>query len=140
MAELGNHDPSFSDLAQDQVPNRVTRYSFMALVAKLNGLAFFPKVAEFCDPALHAYCDSTVMTRAFFAPLCMSGTDKLIVITANPWNPIAEEYLAPRFPLSRSQLIQDQPEQSLKRLMSKTWMMEFTTSMLPRTMPNQWRS
>ncbi|MFN7343356.1 MAG: hypothetical protein ACK5TA_08475, partial [bacterium] len=61
-------------------------------------MAFFPKVAEFCDPALHAYCDSTVMTRAFFAPLCMSGTDKLIVITANPWNPIAEEYLAPRFP------------------------------------------
>lgn len=98
MAELGNHDPSFSDLAQDQVPNRVTRYSFMALVAKLNGLAFFPKVAEFCDPALHVYCDSTVMTRAYFAPLCMSGTDKLIVITANPWNPIAEEYLAPRFP------------------------------------------
>jgi type II secretory ATPase GspE/PulE/Tfp pilus assembly ATPase PilB-like protein len=98
MAELGNHDPSFAELSQDQVPNRVTRYSFMALVAKLNGLAFFPKVAEFCDPSLHVYCDATVMTRAFFAPLCLSGTDKLIVITANPWNPIAEEYLAPRFP------------------------------------------
>ncbi len=98
MAELAIHDPGFSDLAQDQVPNRVTRYSFMALIAKLNGLAFFPKVAEYCDPDLHVYCDSTVMTRAFFAPLCKSGNNKLIVITANPWNPVAEEYLAPRFP------------------------------------------
>lgn len=98
MAELANHDPSFSELSQDQVPNRVTRYSFMAVVAKLNGLAFFPKVAEFCDASLHVYCDATVMTRAYFAPLCLSGSDKLIVATANPWNPVAEEYLAPRFP------------------------------------------
>jgi type II secretory ATPase GspE/PulE/Tfp pilus assembly ATPase PilB-like protein len=98
MTELANHDPGFADLDQDQVPNRVTRYSFMALIAKLNGLAFFPKVAEYCDASLHTYCDSTVMTRAYFAPLCMSGTDKLIVATANPWNATAEEYLAPRFP------------------------------------------
>ena len=60
MAELAGHDPGFADLDQDQVPNRVTRFSFMAAVAKLNGLPFFPKVAEFCDASLHTYCDSTV--------------------------------------------------------------------------------
>jgi hypothetical protein len=49
MGELANHDPSYAELAQDQVPNRVTRYSFMAAVARINGLPFFPKVAEFCD-------------------------------------------------------------------------------------------
>jgi type II secretory ATPase GspE/PulE/Tfp pilus assembly ATPase PilB-like protein len=98
MGELAQHDPSYADLAQDQVPNRVTRYSFMAAIAKINGLPFFPKVAEFCDGSLHAVCDSTVMTRGFFAPLCMSGEDKLIVAIANPWSPLAEEYLAPRFP------------------------------------------
>ncbi len=98
MGELAGHDPSYAELAQDQVPNRVTRYSFMAAIAKLNGLAFFPKVAEFCDGTLHATCDSTVMTRGFFAPLCLSGTDKLIVAIANPWSPLPEEYLAPRFP------------------------------------------
>ena len=38
------------------------------------------------------------MTRGFFAPLCLSGSDKLIVALANPWSPLAEEYLAPRFP------------------------------------------
>jgi type II secretory ATPase GspE/PulE/Tfp pilus assembly ATPase PilB-like protein len=38
------------------------------------------------------------MTRGFFAPLCISGSDKLIVAIANPWSPLAEEYLAPRFP------------------------------------------
>jgi type II secretory ATPase GspE/PulE/Tfp pilus assembly ATPase PilB-like protein len=98
MSELGGHDPGYADLAQDQVPNRVTRYSFMAAVAKINGLPFFPKVAEFCDGTLHGACDSTVMTRGFFAPLCISGFDKLIVAVANPWSPLAEEYLAPRFP------------------------------------------
>ncbi len=98
MSELAGHDPVYADLAQDQVPNRVTRFSFMSAIAKINGLPFFPKVAEFCDGSLHAVCDSTVMTRGFFAPLCMSGEDKLIVAIANPWNPLAEEYLAPRFP------------------------------------------
>jgi type II secretory ATPase GspE/PulE/Tfp pilus assembly ATPase PilB-like protein len=98
MGELAGHDPSYAELAQDQVPNRVTRFSFMAAIAKINGLPFFPKVAEFCDGTLHATCDSTVMTRGFFAPLCLSGDDKLIVAIANPWSPLAEEYLAPRFP------------------------------------------
>ncbi len=98
MTELAHHDPSFAELDQDQVPNRVTRYSFMSAIAKINGLTFFPKVAEFCDASLHALCDATVMTRGFFAPLCYSGEDKLIVATANPWSSLAEEYLAPRFP------------------------------------------
>ncbi len=98
MGELGAHDPSFAELAQDQVPNRVTRYSFMAALAKLNGLPFFPKVAEFCDASLHKFCDSTVMTRGFFAPLCLCGTKQLIVAVSNPWSALAEEYLAPRFP------------------------------------------
>lgn len=97
MNELAGHDPSYADLAHDQVPNRVTRFSFMAAVAKINGLPFFPKIAEFCDGSLHAMCDSTVMTRGFFAPLCLAGHDKLIVALANPWSPLAEEYLAPRF-------------------------------------------
>ena len=98
MAELAGHDPSFAELAQDQVPNRVTRFSFMAAIATINSLPFFPKVADFCDGSLHATCDSTVMTRGFFVPLCLSGSDKLIVAIANPWSPLAEEYLAPRFP------------------------------------------
>ena len=98
LVELGGHDPSYVEMDQGQVGNRVTRYSFMACIAKINGLPFFPKIAEFCDPDLHASCDSTVMTRGFFAPLCTSGEDKLIVAIANPWSPLPDEYLAPRFP------------------------------------------
>lgn len=98
MAELAQHDPSNAELAQDQVPNRITRYSFMSALATINGLPFFPKVAEFCDESLHACCDATVMSRGFFAPLCVSGGNKLIVAIANPWSPLPEEYLAPRFP------------------------------------------
>ena len=98
MAELAQHDPSNAELAQDQVPNRITRYSFMSALATINGLPFFPKVAEFCDESLHACCDATVMSRGFFTPLCVSGGNKLIVAIANPWSPLPEEYLAPRFP------------------------------------------
>ncbi|MEY5020489.1 MAG: Flp pilus assembly complex ATPase component TadA [Verrucomicrobiota bacterium] len=98
MGELGQHDPSYADLAQDQVANRVTRQSFMATLAKINGLPFMPRIADFCEPSLHANCDATVMTRGYFAPLCLSGNDKLIVAIANPWSPLPGEYLAPRFP------------------------------------------
>ncbi|MCX6866461.1 MAG: hypothetical protein NTV46_09640 [Verrucomicrobia bacterium] len=98
MSELTVHDPSYADLVHDQIPNRVSRCSFMASIAKINGLPFYPTIAEFCDGSLHANCDPTVMSRGFFTPLCLSGTDKLIVALANPWSPLAEEYLAPRFP------------------------------------------
>ncbi len=97
MRALANHDPQFGELSHDQVANRVTRYCFMGAVARINGLAFFPKVAEFCDGSLHTYCDPTVLTRGLFSPLSITG-DKLIVAVANPWSPLPDEYLAPRFP------------------------------------------
>lgn len=97
MRALANHDPQYGELSHDQVANRVTRYCFMGAVAKINGLAFFPKVAEFCDGSLHTYCDPTVLTRGLFSPLSITG-DKLIVAVANPWSPLPDEYLAPRFP------------------------------------------
>ena len=97
MRALANHDPQFAELTHDQIPNRVTRYSFMGALAKINGLPFFPKVAEFCDGSLHTYCDPTVLTRGLFSPLSITG-DKLIVAVANPWHPLPDEYLAPRFP------------------------------------------
>jgi len=97
MRALAMHDPQFAELSHDQVANRVTRYCFMGAVAKINGLPFFPKVAEFCDGSLHTYCDPTVLTRGLFSPLCVTG-DKLVVAVANPWSPLPDEYLAPRFP------------------------------------------
>jgi type II secretory ATPase GspE/PulE/Tfp pilus assembly ATPase PilB-like protein len=97
MRALANHDPQFAELEHDQVANRVTRYCFMGALAKINGLPFFPRVAEFCDGSLHTYCDPTVLTRGLFSPLCVTG-DKLIVAVANPWSPLPDEYLAPRFP------------------------------------------
>ncbi len=97
MQALSTHDPQFAELPHDQVGNRVTRNCFMAAVAKINGMPFFPKLAEFCDATLHANCDPTALTRGFFTPVSISG-DKLIVAVANPWSPLPDEYLAPRFP------------------------------------------
>ncbi len=97
MRTLAGHDPQYTGLSHDQVPSRVTRTCFMAALAQINGLPFFPKVAEFTDGSLHSSCDPTVMTRGLFTPLCVTG-DKLIVAVANPWSPLPDEYLAPRFP------------------------------------------
>ena len=97
MLALANHDPGFFELGHDQVSNRVTRFSFMAAVANINGLPFFPRVAEFTDASLHAHCDPAVLTRGFFTPLCVDN-EKLLVAVANPWSPLPDEYLAPRFP------------------------------------------
>ena len=98
VGELAEHDPSHANLAHEQISNRVGRCSFMASIAEINGLQFFPKIADYCDRSLHAACDCAVMTRGLFVPLCRSGSDTLIVAVANPWSPYAEEYLAPRFP------------------------------------------
>ena len=98
MAELESHDPSYAELPQDQVPRRVTRLSFMSALAKLNGLSFFPHVAELCDDTLLARCDARILSRGVFLPLCLGGHDTLIVAVANPWNPLPQTYLAPRFP------------------------------------------
>jgi type II secretory ATPase GspE/PulE/Tfp pilus assembly ATPase PilB-like protein len=97
MAALGEHDAAFIGLAHDQVKNRVTRYSFMAALARINGRPFFPKIADFCDGSLLSACDPAVLTRGFFTPLCRNDT-QLIVAIANPWSPLPEEYLGPRFP------------------------------------------
>ncbi|KAB2641309.1 MAG: hypothetical protein DVB26_05095 [Verrucomicrobia bacterium] len=98
MTELVRHDSAHAQLNHDQVAQRVSRYSFMAALAKLSGLAFFPRVAEFCESGLHASCDTGVMTRWGFAPLYRDGQDTLIVAIVNPWNELPETYLAARFP------------------------------------------
>lgn len=97
MLSLAEHDAHFSEIDHDQVQNRVTKTTFMAAVAKLNGLAFFPKIAEFCDSDLLERCDPSTLTRGDFTPLCITH-NSLILAVVNPWNSSAEEYIAQRFP------------------------------------------
>ncbi|KAB2640121.1 MAG: hypothetical protein DVB25_04450 [Verrucomicrobia bacterium] len=98
MAELTRHDPAHSQLSHCQVARRVSRFSFMSALAKLNGLAFFPRVAEYCEGSLHAACDTRVMTRERFVPLCCDGHGTLIVAIVNPWSLQPQAHLATRFP------------------------------------------
>ena len=97
MHSLAEHDDAFAEIDHDQVQNRVTKTTFMAALAKLNGLAFFPKVAEFCDASLLERCDPSTLTRGDFTPLCVAH-NTLSVAVVNPWSSSAEEYISPRFP------------------------------------------
>ncbi len=97
MSALAEHDAGLAELAHDQVPNRVSRPLFMAAVARVNGLPFLPKIAEFCDAELLDSCDAALLTKGGFIPLCTHGK-RLLVAVSNPWSSLPDEYLAPRFP------------------------------------------
>ncbi|SHK32915.1 type IV pilus assembly protein PilB [Rubritalea squalenifaciens DSM 18772] len=97
MVELTEHDENFANLDHKEVQNRVTKTTFMAALAKINGLPFFPKVAEFCNGKLLEKCDPSTLTRGGFTPLCIHN-NTLIVAVSNPWNPQPDDYLALRFP------------------------------------------
>ena len=44
MQSLGEHDAEFAELTHDQIQNRVTKTTFMAAIAKLNGSRSSPKL------------------------------------------------------------------------------------------------
>ena len=98
MAELVRHNPTYSDLAPDELIDQVSRFSFMSALAKLSGLAFFPRVAEFSESDLLRSCNAAVLARGFFTPLCREGQDTLVVAVANPWSELPEAYVALLFP------------------------------------------
>ncbi len=94
---LEEHDPSLAEIEPSQLEAKITKSVFMAAVAKVNNMAFFPKVADFCDNSLLEKCDPSVLTRGGFSPLCLDD-QKIIVALSNPWSPAADEYISLRFP------------------------------------------
>ena len=97
MQVLVDHDQSLKDIDHGQLGAKVTKIEFMAAVAKVNNMPFFPRVAEFCESALLEKCDPSVLTRGGFSPLCVDE-HKIIVAIANPWNSAADDYVSMRFP------------------------------------------
>jgi type II secretory ATPase GspE/PulE/Tfp pilus assembly ATPase PilB-like protein len=97
MQVLVDHDQSLRDIDHGQLGAKVTKIEFMAAVAKVNNMPFFPRVAEFCESALLDKCDPSVLTRGGFSPLCVDE-HKIIVAIANPWNSAADDYVSMRFP------------------------------------------
>ena len=83
MQVLEEHDGSLKDLDHNQLSAKITKGEFMAAVAKVNNMPFFPKVAEFCESELLEKCDPSVLTRGGFSPLCIDE-NKIIVAVSNP--------------------------------------------------------
>lgn len=94
---LEEHDPSLVDVDDGQLEAKATKSVFMAAVAKVNNLPFFPKVADFCEVELLEKCDPSVLTRGVFSPICVDEY-RIIVAVANPWSPAADEYISMHFP------------------------------------------
>jgi type II secretory ATPase GspE/PulE/Tfp pilus assembly ATPase PilB-like protein len=97
MHVLTEYDPELAKIDPGQLEAKITKGVFMAAVAKVNNMPFFPRIAEFCDSELLEKCDPSVLTRGGFAPLCIDE-NKIIVAISNPWSPAADEYTSMRFP------------------------------------------
>ncbi|MBK1790110.1 GspE/PulE family protein [Persicirhabdus sediminis] len=97
MAALVEHDASLKDCEPNALDSKVTKIAFGAVMAKVNSLPFFPKVADFCQQQLLERCDPQVLIREGFTPLCFDDR-RLIVAVVNPWNTAPDEYIALRFP------------------------------------------
>ena len=94
---LEEHDPTLADIDASQLETKITKSIFMAAIAKVNNMAFFPKVGDFCDSDLLERCDPAVLTRGGFSPLC-TDEKKIIVAISNPWSTAADDYVSLRFP------------------------------------------
>lgn len=104
LSALREHDPTHEDLTINQVPNKVTRPVFMATIAELNGLPFFPSIADYVDESLMEKCDPRVMSRNLFTPVCKRG-HRIIVAVSDPWSGMPRDYLSTRFPKYELQTI-----------------------------------
>ncbi len=94
---LEEYDPRLAEVDSGQLEAKITKSVFMAAIAKVNNMAFFPKVADFCDANLLEKCDPAVLTRGGFSPICLDD-QKIIVAISNPWTPAADEYISLHFP------------------------------------------
>jgi type II secretory ATPase GspE/PulE/Tfp pilus assembly ATPase PilB-like protein len=94
---LEAYDPSLTDIDDGQLESKVTKSVFMAAVAMVNNLPYFPKVADYCESELLEKCDPSVLTRGGFSPICVDEY-RIIVAIANPWNPAPDEYISMHFP------------------------------------------
>ncbi len=97
LQALTEYDPALAEVDPGQLEAKITKGVFMAAVAKVNNMPFFPKIAEFCDSKLLKKCDPSVLTRGGFSPLCIDK-NKIVIAISNPWNPAADEYISMRFP------------------------------------------
>jgi len=97
LATLKAHDPTLGEVSHDQISARVSKAAMMGAIGEINGLPFFPSIKDFIDPDVIKQCEAMVLTRGMFVPVCRSG-QSLLVAVADPWNPLAEDYLSLKFP------------------------------------------
>lgn len=94
---LKAHDPALGEISHDQVSARVSKSCLMAAIGEINNLPFFPRIRDFAEPGLIKECEPKVLTRGMFVPLCRHKGDMMVAV-ADPWNPLAEDYLSLKFP------------------------------------------
>ena len=97
VERLSEYDPTLRDRPKEDVVRKCTSARILAAVGSLTSIPVFLKIKGFADRTLLEQNDPQVMSRGMFVPL-REDNGKLYIAVANPWDSVAEDSCAQKYP------------------------------------------
>lgn len=97
VAKLAEYDPALRDRPKEDVVRKCSAARILAAIGNLNSIPVFLKIRDFVERPLLEQNDPGIMNRGMFVPLRRDDSQLFIAI-ANPWDPIAEDTCAQKYP------------------------------------------
>ncbi|NNE35935.1 MAG: general secretion pathway protein GspE, partial [Rhodothermales bacterium] len=94
---LAEYDPSLRDRPKEDVVRKCSSARILAAIGNLTSIPVFLKIKSFADRTLLEQNDPQLMSRGMFVPL-REDNGRMFIAVANPWDPIAEDACAQRYP------------------------------------------
>lgn len=97
VAKLAEYDPALRDRPKEDVVRKCSSARILSAMGNLNSIPVFLKIKDFVERPLLEQNDPGVMSRGMFVPL-RRDDNQLFIAIANPWDPIAEDTCAQKYP------------------------------------------
>ena len=97
VERLAEFDPSLRDRPKEDVIRKCSSARILAAMGSLTSIPVFLKIKDFVDRSLLEQMDPLAMNRGMFVPL-RRDDQQLFIAIANPWDPVAEDACAQRYP------------------------------------------
>lgn len=97
VAKLAEYDPSLRDRPKEDVVRKCSAARILAAMGNLTSIPVFLKIRDFVEMPLLEQSDPGIMNRGMFVPL-RRDDNQLFIAVANPWDSIAEDTCAQKYP------------------------------------------
>ena len=97
VSKLAEYDPSLKDRPKEDVVRKCSAARILAAIGSLNSIPVFLKIKDLVERPLLEQNDPGIMNRGMFVPL-RKDDNQLYIAIANPWDPIAEDTCAQKYP------------------------------------------